>query len=103
MVVEREVGELVERKEWTQLSHRVVFHGRRVCHSRKPACGACVVAQWCPSYGMGETDPVKAAKLLKYELAPGQEELREAYLAAVEDPAEIRMASQRALLAESTS
>ena len=102
-VVEREVGELVERKEWTLLSHRVVFHGRRVCHSRKPACGACVVAQWCPSYGMGETDPVKAAKLLKYELAPGQEELRAEYLAGVEDPARIRMASQRALLSETVS
>ncbi len=57
------------------LSHRVIFHGRRVCHAKKPACGACAVATLCPSYGEGETDPEKARKLLKYELAPGREEL----------------------------
>ena len=73
----------------------VVFHGRRVCHSRKPACGACAVANWCPSYGTGETDPEKAAKLLKYELAPGQEELLAKLLAETHRAAEIRMESQR--------
>ncbi|SEL39068.1 endonuclease III [Streptacidiphilus jiangxiensis] len=72
--VEQEVGELVEKSEWTMLSHRVVFHGRRICHARRPACGACPIARLCPSYGEGETDPVKAEKLLKYEKggAPGQ-------------------------------
>ncbi len=87
--------ELFEPKDWTMLSHRVVFHGRRVCHSRKPACGACAVANWCPSYGMGETDPEKAKKLLKYELAPGQEELLAKLLAETHRAAEIRMESQR--------
>jgi endonuclease III len=76
------------------LSHRVIFHGRRVCHARKPACGACPVANWCPSYGLGETDPGKAAKLLKYELAPGSEALLEQYLSEQHRAAEIRMASQ---------
>ena len=33
------------------LSHRVIFHGRRVCHARKPACGVCVLAKDCPSFG----------------------------------------------------
>lgn len=75
--VEHAVGALFEKRDWTMLSHRVVFHGRRVCHAKKPACGACPVATLCPSYGEGETDPVKAAKLLKYELAPGREELLE--------------------------
>ncbi|WP_084700290.1 endonuclease III [Streptacidiphilus anmyonensis] len=72
--VEQEVGALVEKREWTMLSHRVVFHGRRICHARRPACGACPIAQLCPSYGEGETDPVKAEKLLKYEKGgqPGQ-------------------------------
>ena len=93
--VESDVGELFEPKDWTMLSHRVVFHGRRVCHSRKPACGACAVANWCPSYGMGETDPEKAKKLLKYELAPGQEELLSKLLAETHRAAEIRMESQR--------
>ena len=69
--VEHAVGALIPRKEWTMLSHVVIFHGRRTCHARRPACGACPVARICPAYGAGETDPDKAAKLLKYELAPG--------------------------------
>jgi endonuclease-3 len=67
--VEQAVGALFEKKDWTMLSHRVIFHGRRTCHSRRPACGACPVAGDCPSYGIGETDPAKARKLLKFELA----------------------------------
>lgn len=73
--VESDVAALFERKDWTMLSHRVIFHGRRICHAKKPACGACPVAALCPSYGEGEVDPEKARKLLKYELAPGREEL----------------------------
>jgi len=61
--IEHEVGALIERRDWTMLSHRVIFHGRRVCHARKPACGACTLAKMCPSYGIGETDPRAAAKL----------------------------------------
>ena len=63
--IEHAVGALVDRKEWTLLSHRVIFHGRRVCHARKPACGICVLAKDCPSYGIGPTDPVTAAALVK--------------------------------------
>ncbi|WP_026552838.1 endonuclease III [Arthrobacter sp. H20] len=73
--VEADVARLFDPQDWTMLSHHVVFHGRRVCHSRKPACGACPLAALCPAYGEGEVDPVKAARLLKYELAPGREEL----------------------------
>ncbi len=93
--IEFDVAELFEPKDWTMLSHRVVFHGRRVCHSRRPACGACPVANWCPSYGFGETDPLKAAKLLKYELAPGGEPLLARLLAETHRAAEIRMESQK--------
>ena len=63
--VEHAVGELIPRKEWTMLSHRVIFHGRRVCHAKKPACGACPLAKDCPSYGTGPTDPEVAARLVK--------------------------------------
>jgi endonuclease III len=63
--VEQEVGALFPKSEWTILSHRLIWHGRRVCHSRRPACGACGVARLCPSYGEGPTDPVQAAKLVK--------------------------------------
>ena len=63
--IEFAVGALIERRDWTMLSHRVIFHGRRVCHARKPACGACTLARDCPSYGLGPTDPEVAVKLLK--------------------------------------
>jgi len=65
--VEFEVGELIPEKEWTNLSQRMIWHGRRVCHSRKPACGACALAKLCPSYGIGEVDPVKAKRMVKVE------------------------------------
>jgi endonuclease III len=63
--IEAEVGALFPRKDWTQLSHNLIWHGRRRCHARNPACGACPVARWCPSFGEGPTDPVKAAKLVR--------------------------------------
>ncbi|KUI35292.1 endonuclease III [Mycobacterium sp. IS-1496] len=63
--VEHAIGELIERSEWTLLSHRVIFHGRRVCHARKPACGVCVLAKDCPSFGAGPTDREAAAALVK--------------------------------------
>ena len=63
--VEHEVGALFPKRDWTMLSHRLIFHGRRLCHARKPACGVCPVARLCPAYGEGELDPVKAAKLVK--------------------------------------
>lgn len=63
--IEHAVGELIERSEWTMLSHRVIFHGRRVCHSRKPACGVCLLAKDCPSFGLGPTEPPLAAQLVR--------------------------------------
>ena len=63
--VEEEVGALIQRSEWTALSNRIIWHGRRVCHARKPACGACGLAALCPSYGEGPTDPDVAARLVK--------------------------------------
>jgi len=63
--VEQEVGELIPKRDWTLLSHRLIWHGRRICHARKPACGVCPVARLCPSFGEGPVDPVVAAKLVK--------------------------------------
>jgi endonuclease-3 len=65
--VEHEIGALFPKRDWTMLSHHLIWHGRRVCHARNPACGACPVARWCPAYGEGPTDPAKAAKLVKTE------------------------------------
>ncbi|HEX7267203.1 MAG TPA: endonuclease III [Streptosporangiaceae bacterium] len=63
--IESEVGALFPRSEWTMLSHRLIWHGRRVCHARRPACGACEVARLCPSFGIGPTDPEVARALVK--------------------------------------
>ena len=63
--VEHAVGALFPKRDWTMLSHHLIWHGRRICHAKKPACGACPVARWCPSYGEGPTDPEVAAKLVK--------------------------------------
>jgi endonuclease-3 len=63
--IEQEVGSLIPRKEWTLLSHRLIWHGRRVCHARRPACGACELAALCPSFGIGPTDEKTARKLVR--------------------------------------
>lgn len=63
--VEHAVGALLPRKDWTQMSHVLIFHGRRTCHARRPACGACPVARLCPSYGTGETDRDAAQALVR--------------------------------------
>ncbi|GEP39260.1 endonuclease III [Nocardioides psychrotolerans] len=62
---EHAVGELFAKRDWTMLSHHLIWHGRRRCHAKKPACGACPLARLCPSYGEGPTDPVAAAALVK--------------------------------------
>jgi endonuclease III len=62
--VEHAVGANFPARDWTMLSHRLIWHGRRRCHAKKPACGACPVAHWCPSFGTGPTDPVEAAALV---------------------------------------
>jgi endonuclease-3 len=63
--VEAAVAALLPRRDWTMFSHRVIFHGRRVCHARRPACGACSIARLCPSYGAGPTDPETARTLVR--------------------------------------
>jgi endonuclease-3 len=64
-VIEADVGALFPASDWIKLNHRVIWHGRRRCHARRPACGACPVASLCPSYGEGPTDPKVAAKLVR--------------------------------------
>jgi endonuclease III len=65
--VEHAIGALFPKRDWVLLCHHLIWHGRRVCHAKKPACGACPVARWCPSYGEGPVDPEAAANLVKTE------------------------------------
>ncbi|MFM7990146.1 MAG: endonuclease III domain-containing protein, partial [Candidatus Fonsibacter sp.] len=63
--VEKDVANLIPESEWTNLSQRMIWHGRRVCFARNPACGACVLKKDCPSFGIGITDYLKASVKLK--------------------------------------
>lgn len=63
--VERDLMDLFPAKDWTLMCHRVIWHGRRRCHAKRPACGACPVSRWCPSFGEGPTDPSEAERLVR--------------------------------------
>lgn len=63
--VEFAIAELFNPKDWTDLSQTLIWHGRRRCHARKPACGACPIAKLCPAFGTGPTDLETAKKLVK--------------------------------------
>ena len=65
--VEYAINAIFPKGDWTMLSHHVIWHGRRCCHAKKPACGACPLAAMCPAYGEGPTDPETATKLLRTE------------------------------------
>ncbi len=47
--IERELMELVPKKDWIQFGQWITWHGRRVCNAKKPKCGECVLADICPS------------------------------------------------------
>jgi endonuclease-3 len=47
--IERDLMELVPRQDWIDIGHLLIFHGRRVCHARKPDCPHCVLNDLCPS------------------------------------------------------
>jgi endonuclease-3 len=50
--VERDLMQILPRKEWTMFSHRMIFHGRQVCHARKPNCSGCILDKLCPKIGV---------------------------------------------------
>jgi endonuclease-3 len=47
--VERDLIRITPRKDWLDLSHLLIFHGRAVCYARKPACERCTLVHLCPS------------------------------------------------------
>jgi endonuclease-3 len=49
--IERVLMDKLPREKWTQLGHQLIWHGRRICHARKPECGACPLQPHCPSAG----------------------------------------------------
>ena len=47
--IERDLAELIPKKDWVMFPHWMIFHGRQICIARKPKCGECVLADICPS------------------------------------------------------
>ena len=52
VTVEKQVMPLLDEEEWTMFSHRLIFHGRRVCAARNPRCEECVLDDICPKVGV---------------------------------------------------
>jgi len=47
--IERDLMELVPKKDWIDFSHLLIYHGRKVCKARRPECEKCVIERYCPS------------------------------------------------------
>jgi endonuclease-3 len=50
--IEHDLGRLIPKKDWTLFGHRMIFHGRQVCHARKPLCEQCTLAEVCARVGV---------------------------------------------------
>ncbi len=50
--VERDLMQLLPKKEWIQFSHRMIHHGRAICNARKPLCEECSMRKFCPRVGL---------------------------------------------------
>jgi endonuclease III len=51
--IEQDLMAAVPRDQWSVFAHRLIWHGRRVCHARQPDCEHCTLAPLCPSAGLG--------------------------------------------------
>jgi endonuclease-3 len=52
--VEQDLIKLIPKEEWTFAANAIIWHGRRVCHARKPECSECVLEDICPKRGVKE-------------------------------------------------
>jgi endonuclease-3 len=50
--IEEDLAALLPKSQWTAFGHRMIDHGRQVCHARKPLCDGCGLAQLCPKIGV---------------------------------------------------
>jgi endonuclease-3 len=67
--VEFALMDLLPQQEWTAFSHRLILHGRAVCHARNPRCESCALARLCPKVGVKRPAP-KAGKPSKIPRSP---------------------------------
>jgi endonuclease III len=57
--IEEDLQELLPQSEWVTFPNRLIWHGRRVCFAKKPACETCTLAPWCPSAELPVAAPAK--------------------------------------------
>jgi endonuclease-3 len=50
--IERDLAAQLPQEEWIDFSHRMIWHGRRICKARRPLCGSCVLEEICPKIGV---------------------------------------------------
>jgi endonuclease-3 len=50
--IERDLMEVLPKKEWIDFAHRMIWHGRKVCVARKPKCPECSMKSFCPKIGV---------------------------------------------------
>jgi endonuclease-3 len=60
--VEHDLMRVFPKKEWTLASHRLIFHGRQICHARKPKCDECALAKLCPKIGVVSPKSTKSER-----------------------------------------
>lgn len=60
--VEHDLMRWVPQPEWTRFSHRLIFHGRQICHARKPLCDQCALSPHCPKVGVTKNEKGKTKK-----------------------------------------
>ena len=54
--IERDLMEALPQGEWVFAAHALIWHGRRVCHARKPACDDCTLRGFCPRHGLEDAE-----------------------------------------------
>jgi endonuclease-3 len=54
--IERDLQRVVPRPDWARFPHLLIWHGRRICHARRPLCEACVIEELCPSSRLRSSD-----------------------------------------------
>jgi endonuclease-3 len=70
--IEQDLMQLVARDQWSRFAHRLIWHGRRVCHARKPDCEHCTLAPMCPSAGIAGTADAAGAERTGRAPAPSR-------------------------------
>jgi endonuclease-3 len=70
--IEQDLCAILPRDEWVMFAHRLIYHGRRVCHARAPLCGECDLAPLCPSAQIPGSGDVAVAPAPKAARPPAK-------------------------------